>query len=263
MKASQSKQSGHSKHLLRCLPRVVRRLAASPVIALFLDFDGTLAPLQLRPEDVWLDDATGGVLNRIARSPRFRVWIVSGRRRADVRQRVGVAGIRYLGLHGWEGRAAPAIPAETREAFSCARSWLSCLMLDVPGIRIEDKGVSMAIHYRTVTADGIRRARKYVHGVIAPFADQLQLIRGRRIWEIAPREIGDKGVAVRAEWRAAASDATPIYIGDDLMDEPAFVALKRGITVRVGPSARTSARYRVKSVAEVLHFLEALAEEFA
>ena len=49
---------------------------------LFLDFDGTLVPIQDRPEDVWLDNATRRTLSRLVRSPRFRVWIVTGRRRA-------------------------------------------------------------------------------------------------------------------------------------------------------------------------------------
>ena len=90
------------------------RFDANPPIALFLDFDGTLVPLQARPEDVWLDDATRRTLSRLVRSPRFRVWIMSGRRRADVRARVRVPGIRYLGLHGWEGRNAEAITEEAR-----------------------------------------------------------------------------------------------------------------------------------------------------
>ena len=89
-------------HLFQCWTQVHNRFKSSPAIALFLDFDGTLAPLQPRPEDVWLDDATRRTLSRLARSPRFRVWIVTGRRRTDVRARIRVPGIRYLGLHGWE-----------------------------------------------------------------------------------------------------------------------------------------------------------------
>ena len=91
-------------HLFHHWTQVANRFESSPAIALFLDFDGTLAPLKPRPEDVWLDDATRRTLLRLTRSPRFRVWIVTGRRRADVRARVRVTGIRYLGLHGWEGR---------------------------------------------------------------------------------------------------------------------------------------------------------------
>src|SRR5690349_8152835 len=100
------------RHLFHSWNRVARRLRSRRTIALFLDFDGTLTPLRLRPEDVSLDEATRGTLSRLARNPRFRVWVVSGRRRADIRARIGVPGIRYLGLHGWEGRATKRLPAQ-------------------------------------------------------------------------------------------------------------------------------------------------------
>ena len=251
------------RHLFHCWPQVIQRFNARPTIALFLDFDGTLVPLQPRPEDVWLDDDTRHTLLRLVRSPRFRVWIVSGRRRADVRARVRVPGIRYLGLHGWEGRAAGAITEEAREAVACAKSWLACLMLNVPGVWLEDKDLTLAIHYQSVAEDGVRQARKFIQGVLEPFADTLQLIRGKKVWELAPRELGDKGVAVASELSAAGSPMMPVFIGDDRMDEPAFSALACGVTVRVGRPCRTHARYRLSSVEQVHQFLERLEGEFA
>lgn len=251
------------RHLFHCWPQVVQRFDAKPAIALFLDFDGTLVPIQPRPEDVWLDDDTRRTLLRLVRSPRFRVWIVSGRRRADVRARVRVPGIRYLGLHGWEGRDAGAITHEAREAVACAKSWLACLMLSVPGVWLEDKDLTLAIHYQSVAEEGVRQARKFIQGVLEPFADTLQLIRGKKVWELAPRELGDKGVAVASELSAAGSRMVPVFIGDDRMDEPAFSALACGITVRVGRPCRTNARYRLSSVGQVHQFLERLEGEFA
>jgi trehalose 6-phosphate phosphatase len=251
------------RHLFNNWPQVVHRFEARSKIALFLDFDGTLVPIQDRPEDVWLDSATRRTLSRLVRSPRFRVWIVTGRRRADVRARVRVPGIRYLGLHGWEGRAAGTITEEAREAVACAKSWLASLLLSVPGIWLEDKGLTLAIHYQSVTEEGVRKARKLVYGVLAPFDDTLHLIRGKRVWELAPREMGDKGVAVARELSAAGSRVVPVFIGDDLMDEPAFSALACGVTVRVGRPCRTHARYRLSSVEQVHQFLERLEGEFA
>ena len=99
--------------------------------------------------------------------------------------------------------------------------------------------------------------------MLAPFADSLQLIRGKKVWELAPRELGDKGVAVASELSAMGSRAMPVYIGDDRMDEPAFAALNCGITVRVGRSCRTHARYRLSSVEQVRQFLEKIRREFA
>jgi trehalose-phosphatase len=258
-----TEDSGKVRHLFHHWTQVRNRFQSSPAIALFLDFDGTLAPLKPRPEDVWLDDATRRTLLQLTRSPRFRVWIVTGRRRADVRSRVRVTGIRYLGLHGWEGRATGSISEAAQEAVACAKSWLACLMLSVPGVWLEDKGLTLAIHYQSVTDEGVRQARTFVQGVLAPFADSLQLIRGKKVWELAPRELGDKGMAVASELSAMGSRAMPVYIGDDRMDEPAFAALNCGITVRVGRSCRTHARYRLSSVEQVRQFLEKIRREFA
>ena len=250
-------------HLFRCWDRIAGRFQSSSSVALFLDFDGTLAQLEPRPEDVWLDAATRRALLRLTRSPRFRVWIVTGRRRADVCARIRVPGLRYLGLHGWEGRAAPPILEDSRDAIACVKSWLSSLLLRVPGVWLEDKGLTLAVHYQSVTEEGVRQARKFVQGVLEPFADKLQLIRGKKVWELAPREIGDKGLAVSSELTATDSHAMPVYIGDDRMDEPAFAALQRGITIRVGRACRTHARYRLSSIGQVREFLQMLGREFA
>jgi trehalose-phosphatase len=88
------------RHLFEDWDAVAGRLQEAPVIALFLDFDGTLAPLRPRPDQVTLDGAARHVLTDLARSPRFLLWVISGRRRADVSARVSVPEIQYLGLHG-------------------------------------------------------------------------------------------------------------------------------------------------------------------
>jgi trehalose-phosphatase len=251
------------RHLFQSWNRVIRRLRSRRTIALFLDFDGTLTPLRPRPEDVWLDEATRSTLSHLARSPRFRVWVVSGRRRADIRARVRVPGIRYLGLHGWEGRASNCVPEETRRVVSCAKSWIGSLLLSTPGIWIEDKEMTFAIHYRSVSEKGVRNARQLLRGVLEAFEGLLQLIKGKKVWEVAPREMEDKGAAVKQELSAIGREAVPVYIGDDRMDEPGFDACSSGVTVRVGRPCRSKARYRLSSVAQVRQFLESLGREFA
>jgi trehalose-phosphatase len=250
-------------HLFKSWSHVIRRLRSRRTIALFLDFDGTLTPLRPRPEDVSLDEATRSTLSHLAQSPRFRVWVVSGRRRADIRARVRVPGIRYLGLHGWEGRASNCVPEETRRVVSCAKNWIGSLLLSTPGIWIEDKEMTFAIHYRSVSEKGVRNARQLLRGVLEAFEGLLQLIKGKKVWEVVPREIEDKGAAVKQELSAIGREAVPVYIGDDRMDEPGFDACSSGVTVRVGRPCRSKARYRLSSVAQVRQFLESLGREFA
>src|SRR3974390_1978568 len=84
---------------------IAGQLKKADLIALFLDFDGTLAEFCIRPEDVVINAGAREALSALVRSRRFAVWIVSGRRHADIRDRVGVPGVHYLGLYGWEARA--------------------------------------------------------------------------------------------------------------------------------------------------------------
>lgn len=251
------------RHLFHSWNHVARRLRSGRTIALFLDFDGTLTPLRPRPEDVQLDEATRSALSRLVRSPRFRVWVVSGRRRADIRARVRVPGIRYLGLHGWEGRAGNRVPEQTRQVVLCAKNWIGSLLLSTPGIWIEDKDVTFAIHYRSVSEKGVRDARQLLRGVLEALEGSLRVVKGKKVWEVAPRELEDKGIAIKQELSAIGREAVPVYIGDDLMDEPAFDACSSGVTVRVGRVCRSKARYRLSSVAQVHRFLENLGREFA
>jgi trehalose 6-phosphate phosphatase len=243
--------------------RIGRRLRAAPTIALFLDFDGTLARLEDQPEQVSLDGCVRHALATLGRSSRFRVWIVSGRRQADIRARVGVPGIRYLGLHGWEGRAGASLPEESESRLAAVLTCLNRRLAAIPGIWIEDKTHALAIHYRAAEAAGVSRARAIVDDVIAPHALRLRLQPGKSVWEILPSELEDKGAAVQRELAALGREALPIYVGDDEGDEPAFATLARGITIRVGTNPASRARYRLTGVRQVRAFLDRLIAEIA
>jgi len=250
------------RHLLSDWHPVSKRLRSSPTIALFLDFDGTLARLHPRPEQVSLDGSMRGTLAVLARSPHFRIWVVSGRRQADVRSRVGVSGIRYLGLHGWEGRGR-ALPEETRRCLPALSHRLNTCLRGLAGVWIEDKQYAFSIHYRGVAPGNVRRAGTIVERIVAPCSERFRIQQGKSVWEVLPRDLSDKGEAVRQELASLRGPSTAVYLGDDQTDEPAFAALRSGITVRVGGPARSRAKYRLGGVAEVRTFLHKLRAEFA
>jgi trehalose 6-phosphate phosphatase len=257
-----SKRNPQVPNLLTCWERVAGRFRASTSIALFLDFDGTLTPLQPRPEDVWLDDATRQTLSSLVNSPRFRVWIVSGRRRDDVRARVRVRGIRYLGLYGWEGGAARSIEASTLRDLARVRRLLKRGLKEIPGIFLEDKRLTLAIHYRGVADEHLSSTHNLLQEVVAPHSGSMRIVNGKKVWEVAPTEIGDKSDAITGELSSLSRRSLPVYI-DDVMDETAFAALTDGITVRVGGRCRTRAHYRLASVTQVRRLLAKLNNEFA
>lgn len=249
-------------HLFDDWPTVVRRLRASRVIALFLDFDGTLARLRPRPEQVLLHGSVRRVLSVLARCPRFRICVISGRRLDDVRSRIGVSRIQYLGLHGWEG-AGEGLTEETARAIPQLRSEICAAMAEVPGIWVEDKRYAFSVHWRSVAQHDVRRARLLLDVVVSSSSRCFRVKTGNKVWEVLPWEIGDKGISVRRQLALMPGPAAPVYLGDDPVDEPAFAALPDGITVRVGRNTLTRARYRLRSVVEVSTFLHKLKEEFA
>jgi trehalose 6-phosphate phosphatase len=135
-----------------------------------------------------------------------------------------------------------------------------------PGIWIEDKGAIVAIHYREAE-DGIQvDVEHFLRGIVDRFEDRMRICGGKHVWEIVPRELEDKGAAVRRELASLSCRAVPVYVGDDVADEPAFAVLdtafNRGVTVRVGRRAPTRAHYGLANVAQVRMFLEKLRAEF-
>ncbi len=139
------------RHLFVHWEQISSRLRSACVIALFLDFDGTLARLARRPDEVLLDSAVRQALAALAGSPHFRIWVISGRRQADVHARTRVPGIRYLGLHGWEGRGR-VLAGETQRCLPVLMARLEVCLGNIPGMWIEDKQHAFAIHYRGAAA---------------------------------------------------------------------------------------------------------------
>ena len=251
------------RHLFGSWHSVARRLASAPLIALFLDFDGTLAHLGPRPDEVPVDSGARHALAAITRSPRFRVWVISGRRHADVRDRVRVAGIRYLGLYGWEARCGMELGEETRRALACLLRRIQRSFASFRGVRVEEKQHALTVDHRAASEEEVVRAGHVLKVVVAPFTDLFRTEAGRNAWEVVPRELGDKGLAVLRELAALPRGALPVYLGDDQADEAAFAALPSGITVRVGGNRPSRARYRLAGVAQVRTFLHRLKSEFA
>src|SRR5579872_6623478 len=178
---------------------VAAKLESQPTIALFLDFDGTLTPIQQRPELVRVHPAVRRALAALATRPRFRVWVISARRREDVRARLRVAAVRYLGLYGWERSSFPPPPGapilDVKAALQAAFGRGPCPW-------VEDKTHSVALHYRGCSEPVRRLAAEYLRRALEPWRGVLRVAPGKCVWEVVPREFGDKGAAVRRELTA-------------------------------------------------------------
>jgi len=233
-------------------------------LAFFLDYDGTLTPIVERPEDAVLDPKTREVLQRLAQ--RHPVAIVSGRDLEDVRQRVGLDEVHYAGCHGFEiagprgnrvhGAAAAAAPQLAAAADQVARD-----THDLPGVQLERKRFTLAVHYRRARDADMPAVRDAVARAQARHP-ALRVTSGKKVLELQPDVDWDKGRAVL--WlieTLGLEDALPVYIGDDVTDEDAFRALAgRGVGIAVQDAPRpTAARYSLPGPEAVRELLSGLA----
>lgn len=227
--------------------------------ALFLDFDGTLVELVDRPDAVVVDAALTRLLTRLNSRLNGRVAIVSGRSIAQLEAFLGKSldEIAVVGSHGGEIRAAgsavvqPERPAALMEAERAFTDRFGA----TPGVIIEVKSLGIAIHYR-LAPDVAAEAE----ALVADHAERYGLLlqKGKMMSEL--RMAGhDKGTALLALMQMPPfAGHLPIFAGDDLTDEPGFVACAHhgGGGILVGPARETAARWRVPDVATLRTWLE-------
>ena len=239
--------------------QIEHQIKAAGHVALFLDFDGTLAPIVPRPGDAAMPEATYRALAKLAAQPNYTIAFVSGRSAADLRQRAAFPNAVYAGNHGLEieGRG---LRFETREDL-LLRKTVEALRLGLawsPEAEIEDKVLSASVHFRRVPPADWPRIQAVVRAAVPA---ELNLRGGKMVFELRPSIPWNKGSAVL--WiieKLGLTGACHVYIGDDLTDEDAFAVLPDGITVHVGPGD-TLAKYRLSGVEEVGQLLERLAHE--
>jgi trehalose 6-phosphate phosphatase len=238
------------------------RIKGAQALALLLDFDGTLVKIQRQPDTVRVPAQTKQLLARLARHSKVFVAIVSGRRRLDLQRRIGVSALHYIGLHGAEeaGRKTK-VSKEAQRDLAAAKSRGQKQIGTMPGMRIEDKGLSFAVHYRGAKPTIALAARHRLLELIAPFQHTLKMLTGAMVWEVLPVEIRGKGVAARDLLNQFPAGTEGIYIGDDGTDESAFRELHDQITIRVGKTKESYAQCYLRNPGEVIRFLLRLERE--
>ena len=244
------------------MPKILARIKKQGCV-LMLDFDGVLSSIVRTPHRASFSSRTRRLLARCA--AHMPVAIITGRPLADIMRRVGLQGLVYAGSHGFEwkinGHAERRrVSAHAAADFRAARRTLLACAAGFRGTLAEEKRHCLAVHYRGLSRAGELRFRRAAHAAMAPFAGAIRVIDNLCTFEIMPSAEWTKGDCARLIWRGFCNGAVPvpIYIGDSLTDEDAFLALKKGITIRVGRNIESAARYFFKTRAEVNAFLAAL-----
>lgn len=238
-------------------------LRASPPVAcvdwaFFLDVDGTLIDIADLPDAIRVDTALLELIAHLHRASGGAVALVTGRSLSDLEHHLGPLRLPMAGQQGLERRdaagrlwihaAAPATKFEIKEA-------LAPVLVRHPGLLLEDKGLTLALHYRQAP-----QLAAYAHRLMGRLARSagpaLELQAGKRVVEIKPAGF-DKGTAV-SEYLSEPPfmGRRPVFIGDDLNDEHGFAEVNKldGISIKVGKGS-SCARFRLPDVAAVRRWL--------
>jgi len=199
-----------------------------------------------------LHSATGGALA-----------VISGRAIPDIDELFRGVRLPAAGQHGVERRDAAGdahahslCAAQLGELRRCVAAWAEA----VPGVLLEDKGMSLAVHYRQAPHLG-GAVQHALRECLERFGDEFRLQPGKMVLEVKPAG-KDKGTAIMEFMQEAPfAGRIPVFVGDDITDEHGFAVVNSlgGHSVKVGPGP-PDARWRMPDAAAVRRWLRALAE---
>ena len=236
--------------------------APDPAWAWFLDVDGTLAELAPSPGEARVDDELRECVERLRAASGGALAFISGRPAAEVDVMLGAGHHIVAGQHGLEHRDATGRLWRheiDEEALQRARERVAAIVVDHDELLLEDKGATIALHYRAAPA-----LASFVHRTMREArqaaGDAFVLQRGKYVVELKPAG-HDKGTAVETFMREPPfRGRRPVYLGDDATDEHAFAVVNAmdGCSIKVGHGP-SCARWRLSGVAGVRAWLGQLA----
>ena len=227
--------------------------------AYFLDIDGTLVDFADAPSAVKLHPALPSLVEALYEKSGGAIALITGRSIADADQLFPNRRLPIAGQHGHERRSASGLLTQhslSSRALNPARIALSTVIESHPKLLLEDKGLSLALHYRRAPQLG-NVAHRLMRSVAASLGNGYCVHRGKRVVELAPAG-RDKGLAIGAFMRETPfRGKPPVFIGDDVTDEHGFAVVNSlgGDSIKVG-AGRTAAGWRFPSVSAVLTWLE-------
>jgi trehalose 6-phosphate phosphatase len=241
----------------------IARIAHAPARVLMLDYDGTLAPFHVKPDQAVPTPAVAAVLEEIIQAGGTRVVLVSGRPAEELPPLLNLSERPEIwGSHGWErllpdGRRIVEEPAdEVRQALARAAAAIRAVM--PAGGRLEEKLASVAVHWRGLPEELARALQREASACFQGFAgvNDVEVLSFDGGVEL--RAVGcNKQYAVKAVLSKTKDDSAVAYLGDDITDEDAFRAVKpRGLGVLVrGEFRKTEADVWIRPPHELVEFL--------
>jgi trehalose-phosphatase len=258
------------KHLLSCWDVVVVRIREAKHILLLIDYDGTLTPIVEKPELANLSPEVKERLQELAKNPYLTLGIISGRTLEDLQQRVDINDIIYAANHGLEieGPGISFVNPAAKQATPLLHSLcqdISKAIAGIKGARIDNKGLTLSLHYRLVDESQLGELNKiFRHIVKTPLASgQIRITPSKKAYDVRPAADWDKGKAVEfiAQKLTGVDKPLMLFLGDDVTDYDGFrtVDMNGGISIFVGEeTTNPPAQYFLYSPKEVYQFLRML-----
>jgi trehalose 6-phosphate phosphatase len=242
------------QHLFKAWQDFLKDYRAAPHRLLLADYDGTLARIVGRPEDAVLSAGVRQKLKDLAKKSRTSVGVISGRAIKELKSMVGIEGIYYAGNHGLEieGPGLKYIYPQAGTARATMKDLAAQLVEalgNIDGVIIQEKGLSVSVHYRLAKPEKEAAVTSAVKRITAPrvVKGEIRVYPMKQLWEIRPPVDWDKGKAVEfigneIKANLKLSRLLTIYLGDDTTDEDAFKVLHRpeGWSVYVGQENNSS-----------------------
>ena len=232
-------------------------------IALFLDVDGTLLEIAARPQAVSVPADLRERLRTLHAAAGGAVALVSGRSVADLDALFAPLKLPSAGLHGFERRGASGAyrtrPLPPTAALESARTAMLHLALRHPGLHVEDKRFAFALHYRG--APRLESALiSAMEEIAAGVTQHLELQRGKMVIELRPAGATKAQAVAEFLGEPPFAGRMPVFVGDDLTDEPAFELVNRlaGASIVVSATRPSAAHARLGDVAAVHAWLREL-----
>lgn len=231
------------------------------------DFDGTLAPIVSSPKEAKLSTKTRNLLQKLSLKQETYLAIISGRKLSDIKEKIMLPNIIYGGNHGLEGeifgeKYSFPIPSKTLWILNKILRQLNQALNQFKGIFIENKGLSLGIHYRLADKQKVLEIKSLLNKILKPVIKKevVSTVKGKEVIDIIPNVNWDKGCFAQLLVKKI-TDRTKelpavIVAGDDNTDESAFEKLKEEITIVVGNNSKSKACYYIRNTAEADSFLE-------
>lgn len=229
----------------------IGRIARAPRLLAATDYDGVLAPIVDDPNRAFPLPESVAAVRALAELPQTTAAVISGRSLHDLTALSRLpAGVHLVGSHGCEFDAGfmDSLPPAMVDLHGRLLAELRALTEDKPGVRLETKPASIAVHTRTAPRDVAARVVEAVQSGPATWPD-VRVTRGKEVIELAVTTNKNKGTALDT-LRTRMSASAVLFLGDDVTDEDAFATLHgQDVGIKVGPG-ETAARYRVADPVE-------------